>query len=484
VTSVTLTASDTNSSNCEILNGGSLSVTGPALTNTSSINVDAGGMIFLSGSSLDNLPGASIVVNGSLGSVGIVTNELGGTILNSGSLNAPLGTIFNYGALTNSASGLLAGAGLIRNGASGVINNDGVLFNPTNPGGGQFYNMGILNNGPFGLMGPGLIVVNSGTINNDGSIQIVAEPSGLRNLTGGTIINNLGATLELGGPTSNAGTITNYGSIVVDRGKGSLSNDAGGLIVNTGTMSLLGRFANSAGATIENMDTIVSRTVFTNAGAVNIYPTGQFLVDGSYLQTGGVTTVDGLLSPVEGPSLIQFSGGTLGGTGTLVGPVTINGATVVPGHNAPGLLTFTDAVTISSGGVIVNIGGTARGTQYGAINAGTINLTGGVLTLNLVDLGSGVFTPHAGDKFDILKAGSISGDFFSFVLNGSLDPSLTWTHGIITIGSSMVYEVAIAPVPLPSAVFLLGSGLVGLCAIGSRRRAFPNERAGATTGVG
>ena len=70
------------------------------------------------------------------------------------------------------------------------------------------------------------------------------------------------------------------------------------------------------------------------------------------------------------------AGGTLGGTGTITGPVTINaGGTLAPGLS-PGITNTGNLVL--AGIFLVEIEGTTLGTQYDNTNVtGTVNVTGG-----------------------------------------------------------------------------------------------------------
>jgi hypothetical protein len=114
------------------------------------------------------------------------------------------------------------------------------------------------------------------------------------------------------------------------------------------------------------------------------------------------------------------AGGTLGGTGTVAGQVTVGvGATLAPGVAAGILGTGNLSV---SGTLLVEIQGTTLGTQYDNVNVtGSVTL-GGMLAL------AGAFVPAAGNTFTIITndggdavAGTFSGlpEGATFAFNGA-----------------------------------------------------------------
>lgn len=115
-------------------------------------------------------------------------------------------------------------------------------------------------------------------------------------------------------------------------------------------------------------------------------------------------TFNGLSVPIE------LAGGfvSASGTGTLRNDLVVtSGATIQPGDSV-GLLTIDGNTTIGDGGrLIIELGGTVRGTEYDAIDVTAQALLGGILQINLL----GNFVPELGDEFGILSADHVDGVF-------------------------------------------------------------------------
>jgi len=110
-----------------------------------------------------------------------------------------------------------------------------------------------------------------------------------------------------------------------------------------------------------------------------------------------------------------------------------SGGILSPG-NSPGLLTV-GSLTLGSGSQFnVELGGTARGSQYDAVDStGSVSL-GGALNILLVN----GFVPALGNSFDILHGGSESGAFSSVNLP-ALFSQMAWnttklySTGVLTV---------------------------------------------------
>jgi hypothetical protein len=88
--------------------------------------------------------------------------------------------------------------------------------------------------------------------------------------------------------------------------------------------------------------------------------------------------------------------------------------------------------------LFIELGGPTPGSQYDQVHVtGQLSL-GGALKIDLIDLGGGLFTPAAGNSFDILDWGSLVGTFSSLQLP-ALDGTLAWntsqlyTSGVLSV---------------------------------------------------
>jgi fibronectin-binding autotransporter adhesin len=141
------------------------------------------------------------------------------------------------------------------------------------------------------------------------------------------------------------------------------------------------------------------------------------LLDGACVQQGTLRASGTLAGSVK-----VESGAVLRGTGTITGPVVVDGR-LAPG-NSPGTLTLAGSVTMSAGSTFqADINGT--GTGSGAGNYSRLLVTGATSTFDaggatlepvlvgITGLGSApAYVPQVGDTFPIVSAeGGISGRF-------------------------------------------------------------------------
>ena len=148
------------------------------------------------------------------------------------------------------------------------------------------------------------------------------------------------------------------------------------------------------------------------------------------------------------------------------GDVSNAAGTVGPGNSA-GLLTINgDYTQTLSANLDIELAGLIAGNEYDVLNVnGTANLDG-ILNVSLINS----FNPLVGDTFDILTADVINGTFST--LNLTLGTGFTWQvdYLIDFIGNTDIVRLTVltSAVPVPGAVWLFGSGLLGL--IGFTRR--------------
>ncbi len=189
---------------------------------------------------------------------------------------------------------------------------------------------------------------------------------------------------------------------------------------------------------------------------------GQFTLSGGRLRTGTLRTAG---------NRFDFTGGTLSAD-TVIGDLINQGGDLAPG-NSPGATAVSGDYTQSPAGIFsVEIGGRQAGSEYDVLNvSGQANLAG-VLRVDWYDSGSGMFSAAAGDSFDVLSANILSGQFDALDL-APLSSGLAWqgNYLIDVFGSTDVLRLSVvSAVPVPAAVWLFASGVIGLVAVARRRR--------------
>jgi hypothetical protein len=145
---------------------------------------------------------------------------------------------------------------------------------------------------------------------------------------------------------------------------------------------------------------------FNNTATVEIQ-TGTLSLGGLYIQTAGLTRLNGGNLTVAQP--LQIQGGTLIGAGTVTGSVTNNGI-VSPGAS-PGLLTITGGYTQTGNGILsIELGGLSAGTGFDRLAvSGAVRLAGTVSVTLLAG-----FSPATNDTFTFLTAGARNSVFDAF----------------------------------------------------------------------
>jgi fibronectin-binding autotransporter adhesin len=368
---------------------------------------------------------------------------------------------------------------------TGTFNQDGGTH--TANGG---YGALVLGGGSTGI---GTYNLNSGKLEGTFEEYIGGEGQGYFYQRGGMHVLN-GALYVAAG--------AGYGEYHMIDGELKAGPGGGGIIL--GEWGGKGEFYHSGGSvTVNSLQ--LARQNFSN-GYYELSGTGQLTVegnvdfgvrgDGYFKQKGGTNQVNGTLTisvnPGTSTGTYEMSGGTLNagniinngifnftggdvitslmknyglfkGGGTSFTGSVINYGTVSPG-SSPGTLTISGDYTQDAlGALLIELGGTTQGTNYDFLKiTGTATLVG----LLDVDLYGG-FIPQAGNVFEILEAQSgISGTF------GSYDLPYGINYWDITYGSNIVsleYLGGGQPVPVPSILLLLGTGLIGLAGLMRRK---------------
>lgn len=362
-----------------------------------------------------------------------------------------------------------------------------------------------------GGFGPGVPIrtVFSGRIIGDGGFTQTGfkliEMTGQNTYTGDTTVDN--GNIQI----SNNDVIADSSDVVIESGSlrlsrgfsdtvGSLSGSGGNVFIedeaelavganNTSTTysgSVRGDGALvKTGSGVMTLDgaTLSVDELTVAGGQVRLNGTGALEMSsikvnsGTSLNLFGRTRVDRVSADLvnDGFVFARLSGtifdGDVSGRGDFIGRTIFNGS-YGPG-SSPALVQHQTTQFTSNHTLYMELGGLNRGSEYDAIDAFSVTLSG-LLDVSLIDLNNG-FSPMAGDTFDLIIANQIIGNFSTFSF-AALADGLFWTTQLISSGSQMIYQLMVAgqlvntDVPSPGAVFIFVVGLIGLVVVRCRSR--------------
>jgi hypothetical protein len=388
-------------------NSGIVPAASAAITNSGTVEIDNADQTTLIGT-INNT--GEFFINASCFSCGNAVLAVSGNVNLTGT-----GTI----TMANSPYNIVTGA----TGSDTLINNSNTIEGAGNIGNGQM----SLTNGAKGTIYanqgyPLIISPGSGhSFNNSGTLS-AASPNSILEITGGTFSNfNSGTGTLTGGKYDIAGTLQFDNANIVHNAANITLGPPPGQILNHSNGNALFNFSDNlvgGSFTLAEGENFTTLGLFTNAGFMTVEKSSTFTVGGTsknYNQTGGTTTVDGTLTVPAG-GLVNVTGGTLEGAGTLSGSFSLGNAsgataTFIVGDNikkaAP--VSISDKYTQLATGVLdLQIGGTKAGTTYSQLSVTDLVRLGGTLNISLINK----FTPVIGQTFIILRGPSgITGTF-------------------------------------------------------------------------
>ncbi|WP_339728232.1 LamG-like jellyroll fold domain-containing protein [uncultured Gimesia sp.] len=297
----------------------------------------------------------------------LTANDL---LADSVSLTLSGGVTLDLGAFNETVDGFILEDGTII-ATSGILSAQSDLDLRSGAVKAQLNGTNLIKNG----MGTVILDAASGytgqTIINDGTLQL-AQSFAIPN-TSNVDLTAITSVLDLNGYEVSLTSLTGAGKVLL-----------GGA---TGTLDV-----NQAAATSSTFAGSIS-----GDGSLTKSGTGEFTLTGNNSIAGSTTVQDGLLE-VEGTlktiEVIVSSGATLGGSGSIEAPVTINASGVLTPGSSPGILSTGDLTFTASSTLNVEINGTTAGTDYDQIQVtGIVDLSG--TTLNLIS----TFTAAAGNEF-------------------------------------------------------------------------------------
>lgn len=229
--------------------------------------------------------------------------------------------------------------------------------------------------------GIGLLSVSGGTFNQgqiDRGFIVGEEGTGTLTISGGTVSSVWTNGIVIGNSATGDGTINLDGGTLMAKG---LKEGAGGNSKFHFNGGLLKAAPGANAAFITGLD-----SVFVDGGGANIDTNGNNVAIATDLVAG--TGSGGLTKTGAGTLLLDgfntytgataVSAGTLGGTGSLAGSLSVAaGATLSPGDNGVGI--FSAGPTTIAGTLAIDVDGLSS-DQLEA--AGTLNLTGATLAVS------------------------------------------------------------------------------------------------------
>ncbi|MDQ6906893.1 MAG: hypothetical protein M3176_08695 [Chloroflexota bacterium] len=279
-------------------------------------------------------------------------------------------------------------------------------------------------------------IIAAATINiAAGTVTTIPAPAKLLSQDGGGVIARDGAGLisqDGGGLVAQgAGNLVAQGAgNLVAQGAGNLlSQDGGGLLATGGSMLV----ASGAGNLVaQGAGNLVAQ------GAGNLPTGGKSLAE--IANTAGISLTGGELD-LSGFTIygnISMDGGTLKGSGLVLGDLTNNSGVIVPGHGSGGL-GVTGSFTQGANGILfLEIGG-AHADQFDHLEVLGTATFGGTLDVALIN----GYTPDPADTFNPLGYSAVSGAFASVSSNAQVTFNPT---GIVATVNPAIPN----PTPIPT----------------------------------
>lgn len=508
-----------------------VSGTGSTLTNSSTLYVGSAGLGYLeisNGALVTNVNGS---VGNNPGGSGDVYVDTGGTWNTTGALtvgNASSGDLSIYGGGTVTAGSATLGASSGLFGAI-ALNGTGTTFSSTGNlivggsgdgdldigtgadaiTGGQATlanNVGSLATVSVDGAGSSWSVTGPLIVGNSGTAGLHLTDSGLLTVGGGagtiTLGANTGSTgaLYLGEYNVEGGTdagILNAASITTGSGTGKVyfesygsskaapyyltkdGTSGGAAIAITGATQV----QNSFGYTVlTGTNTYSGGTTIT--GGTLVAGTSGALGSGTVQLNGGTLSVN---SGVTLPNTLAFAanGGTLGGTGTFGSALTIGSNVHVAPGNSVGTVSFSNGLTLASGGTLdFEVQSAGNGYDLVSVSGGPLAIiatSANRFTLKIISLNiSGAAGPvndfSSASSYAWIFATSAAGitgfDANAFSLNTANFANSLGIGSFFVTQSGNDLILNFTPVPEPSTYALLAAGLA-LTGLGYRRRRYP-----------
>ncbi|WP_168212815.1 MULTISPECIES: FecR domain-containing protein [unclassified Bradyrhizobium] len=486
-------------------NGGELDLTNDTVTNSNALKAINNSILELTNTAVANLGGVVTVAAGSTLDLDSGASITDGALGNSGEVNAEGTTALHHLGITNSGT-LESTGGVLTIDAGSSISNTGTL--QANGGELDLTNDTVTNSNALKAINNSILELTNTAVANLGGVVTVAAGSTLDldsgasitdgalgnsgevNAEGTTALHHLGitnsGTLESTGGvlTIDAGSsISNTGTLQANGGELDLTNDtvtnSNALkainnsileLTNTAVANLGGVVTVAAGSTLD-LDSGASITdgALGNSGEVNAEGTTALhhlgiTNSGTLESTGGVLTIDAG-SSISNTGTLQANGGEL----DLTNDTVTNSNALKAINNS--ILELTNTAVANLGGVVtvaagstldldsgasitdgtlgnsgeVNAEGTTALHHLGITNSGTLESTGGVLTIDAGSSISNTGTLQAnGGELDLTNDTVTNSNALKAINNSILELTGTTvinTGGTVTVGTGSTLDL-------------------------------------------
>jgi len=382
--------------------GGNVTVDGAATLTLDSASIDGGNVTDKANGSID-LTGNAVLKNGVLGNSGQINvsgtgNALDGeTVANTGGVFKVTGTL-TLDCDTNIAGGILTNSGLVQIESAAGATLDGVHVNN---GAGTIQIDTVSFDGKLIVDDGTTITGGNLTIGSLGLFEVKTGPTGPGATLDGVTVGNsgvvqvdTGAVLDLtGGTKIIGGTITDNGTIDV----------AGDSTINGGALLQNGSLTVESGATLTLDDVTVSGTTITGTDATDTHIAsivrtdhGQSVTLNGATITGGTLVNDGIIDSTGASAITDVSIQNAGTIEATSGVLTIDPASSVNIVNS-GVIEADGGKLVLAGETVTNTG-TLEAVHGSLIELQHATITGGVVATvsdGIIDATGGVNTISA-----------------------------------------------------------------------------------------
>ena len=346
-------------------------------TKPGSVTKDGAGTLTLGGSS--TYTGLTSIASGTvkLGAVGDGTNSPLGRI-NTGTTIADGGTLdLNGYSLSTSESLTIAGygtgdIGALRNGSASAATYSGLItLSASSSIVAASGDMILSNTGTIG--GSGFILYLEGSASGSRIDSVIGTGSG-----GVDKYSGEGKWTLTGTNTYTGATTIRVGTLQLGNGGETGSLSASSVITNNGNLTV--NRSNTATQGSDFNSVIGGTGSFTQAGSGTTVLTGANDYSGGTTVTAGKLLVNNTTGSGTGTGTVSvLTGATLGGTGTIGGPTTIQSSGIHSPGNSPGIQTIEGTITYKTGSIfeweLNSNTDTGRGTAFDGVDVTNTNVT-------------------------------------------------------------------------------------------------------------